>query len=110
MRAHSRRTLAAVVLMCGLLVTLSAFAQSPSPADDKALAAALRGGGLVILVRHGATFPDQADTDPFHLDNIAAQRNLNDKGKALAQSFRRVAAAIRRSCRSRLHQQVQPRL
>ena len=41
----------------------------------------------MILVRHGATFPDQADTDPLNFDNIAAQRNLNDKGKALAKSF-----------------------
>ena len=35
----------------------------------------------------GATFPDQADTDPLHPENIAAQRNLNDKGKALAKAF-----------------------
>jgi len=41
----------------------------------------------VLLVRHGATFADQADTDPFNFDNIAAQRNLNDKGKELAKAF-----------------------
>jgi broad specificity phosphatase PhoE len=62
-------------------------AQTPAAIDDKALATTLRNGGLVILIRHGATFPDQADTDPFHLDNIAAQRNLNDKGKDLAKAF-----------------------
>jgi broad specificity phosphatase PhoE len=56
-------------------------------AEDKDIAQALRAGDLVIVVRHGATFPDQADTDPFNLDNIAAQRNLNDKGKALAKAF-----------------------
>ena len=56
-------------------------------ADDKDLAQALRAGGLVLVVRHGATFPDQADTDPLNFDNIAAQRNLNDKGKALAKAF-----------------------
>jgi broad specificity phosphatase PhoE len=39
------------------------------------------------VVRHGATFTDQADTDPFNFDNISAQRNLNDKGKALAKAF-----------------------
>jgi broad specificity phosphatase PhoE len=38
-------------------------------------------------VRHGATFPDQADTDPLNFENIVAQRNLNDKGKALAKAF-----------------------
>ena len=47
----------------------------------------LHAGGLVIVVRHGATFPDQADTDPLNFDNVAAQRNLSDKGKALAREF-----------------------
>src|ERR1700730_15115496 len=56
-------------------------------ADDKDIAQALRAGDLVIVVRHGATFPDKADTDPLNFDNIAAQRNLNDKGKALAKAF-----------------------
>jgi broad specificity phosphatase PhoE len=55
--------------------------------NDKEIAQALRAGGLVIVVRHGATFPDQADTDPLNFDNISAQRNLNDKGKALAKAF-----------------------
>jgi broad specificity phosphatase PhoE len=57
------------------------------PADDKALATALRAGGLVILIRHGATFPDQADTDALNHDNVAAQRQLNDNGKTLAKTF-----------------------
>jgi phosphohistidine phosphatase SixA len=80
-----KRTVAIVVF--SLLVTVTSFAQTPSAPDDKALASALRSGGLVVVVRHGATFPDQADTDPFHMDNIAAQRNLNDNGKALAKAF-----------------------
>jgi phosphohistidine phosphatase SixA len=54
---------------------------------DKEIATGLRAGDLVMVVRHGATFPDQADTDPLNFDNIAAQRNLNDKGKALAKAF-----------------------
>jgi len=84
---HSGGALAAVAFTCGLFVALSAMAQSPSAVEDKALATALRGGGFVIVVRHGATFPDQADTDPFNFDNIAAQRNLNDNGKSLAKAF-----------------------
>jgi broad specificity phosphatase PhoE len=67
-----------------------AVAGSTAPAvaaGDQQIAQALRVGGLVILVRHGATFPDQADTDPLNFDNIAAQRNLNDKGKLLAKQF-----------------------
>jgi phosphohistidine phosphatase SixA len=37
--------------------------------------------------RHGATFPDRADTDPLNFGNVAAQRNLNDKGNVLAKAF-----------------------
>lgn len=84
---HSKRTFAALILMCGFLALFPAFAQGPSTMEDKALATALRAGGFVIVVRHGATYPDQSDTDPFHLDNVAAQRNLNDNGKALAKAF-----------------------
>jgi len=83
----SRRKFAAFALAGGLLAAISLTATISAAADDKDVASALRAGGLVIVVRHGATFPDQADTDPYHPDNIAAQRNLNDKGKALAKAF-----------------------
>jgi phosphohistidine phosphatase SixA len=82
----SRRRTLSFAMASGLLVATSAAAPLLA-ADENDLAKALRAGGLVILVRHGATFPDQADTDPFHPDNIGAQRNLNDKGKALAKAF-----------------------
>src|SRR5262249_54218602 len=55
--------------------------------DAKQLVESLGSGGYVIVVRHGATFSDQADTDPFNFDNIAKQRNLNEKGKDLAKAF-----------------------
>jgi broad specificity phosphatase PhoE len=87
MLAISRRNLAAFAAACGLFALLPAAALAQPAGDDKALATALRAGGHVILVRHGATFPDQADTDPLNPDNVAAQRNLNDNGKALAKSF-----------------------
>jgi phosphohistidine phosphatase SixA len=54
---------------------------------------ALRSGGHVIVIRHGATPPDQADTDPLHLENIDKQRQLNDAGRAQAQS---IGAAMRK--------------
>jgi broad specificity phosphatase PhoE len=74
-------------LACGLLAAVPAAAPAQTAADDTTIAKALRAGGLVILVRHGATYPDQADTDPWNLDDVAKQRNLNDKGKALAKAF-----------------------
>ena len=83
----SRRTVATLALAGGLLAVISLAAPISAAADDIDVANALRAGGLVIVVRHGATFPEQADTDPLHPDNIAAQRNLNDKGKALAKAF-----------------------
>jgi phosphohistidine phosphatase SixA len=72
-----------------ILIMLAALALAPqiAHADDADVLQTLRAGGNVILVRHGATFTNQADTDPFHLDNIAAQRKLNDKAKAAAKSF-----------------------
>jgi broad specificity phosphatase PhoE len=86
MSSRSNSVVAAVATFIGLLTVL--FVAVPTArADDKDIAQALRAGDLVIVVRHGATFPDQADTDPLNFDNIGAQRNLNDKGKALAKAF-----------------------
>jgi phosphohistidine phosphatase SixA len=76
----------ALLAFISLFTTLCIVAPA-AYADDRDIAQALRAGGLVIVVRHGATFPDRADTDPLNFDNIAAQRNLNDKGKALAKAF-----------------------
>lgn len=65
------------------LVVASAWGQAfPSVAD---LLQMLRAGGYVIVFRHGATYPGQADTDPLNLGNIAQQRQLNDKGRADAK-------------------------
>ena len=80
------KSVAALAAFVGLLTSL-VLASPAARADEKDIAQALRAGGLVLVVRHGATFPDQADTDPLNFDNVAAQRNLNDKGKALAKAF-----------------------
>ncbi len=82
------------ITVCGLLAVVPVGAGAQAPMDDAALATALRAGGFVILIRHGTTFADQADTDPFNFDNISAQRNLNESGKALARAF---GEALRRA-------------
>src|SRR6188508_2034901 len=87
MLAISRRRITAIAVTFGLLAMFPSILLAQPPVDDKTLATALRAGGNVILVRHGATFADQADTDPLHLDNVAAQRTLNDKGKTAARTF-----------------------
>jgi broad specificity phosphatase PhoE len=83
-----RAILSALVTLALFAGVAPASAQTTQPAaDTKALAQALREGGHVILVRHGATFSNQADTDPFNLADVSKQRKLNDKGKELAKAF-----------------------
>ena len=81
------KLIATMVAVVTLLAMPMPKASAQASLQDADIAKALRAGGLVMVVRHGATFPDQADTDPTNFDNIAAQRNLNDKGKALAKAF-----------------------
>ena len=83
----SRRSMVAVATFCGLLAASGFAVPDRAAADNINLLQSLRAGGLVIVVRHGATFPDQADTAPLNFDNIAAQRNLNENGRALAKAF-----------------------
>ena len=93
MLMFSRRAVGDLVVAASLALALAgpALAQSQghevATRDAKQLVESLRDGGHVIVVRHGATFSDQADTDPFNFDNTAKQRNLNEKGKELAKAF-----------------------
>src|ERR1700730_8742752 len=48
------------------------------------LVTAMKQGGYVIVLRHGATNPNQADTDPLHRDNITSQRLLSPQGREIA--------------------------
>jgi len=79
------------IVRCGalvltmLLAAITAWAQDAATVQD--ILTKLRAGGHVIVVRHGATHADQADTDPLNLDNVAKQRQLNDKGRADARAF-----------------------
>ena len=102
-------TLRAPGILAVALVAGTAWSQtSPSAGDVLKL---LRGGGYVIVFRHGATHADQADTDPLNLDNVAKQRQLNDKGRADAKAvgdvFRGAAIPIGKSYSSRF-QRAEP--
>ena len=83
----SRRLVAGFALAGGLCALLGAAGAPAAAADDKELAQALRAGGLVIVLRHGATRADQSDAEPVDFNNTDAQRNLNDKGKIAAKAF-----------------------
>jgi len=58
----------------------------------------MKQGGYVIVLRHGATNPNQADTDPFHRDNIGSQRLLSAQGREVAtrvgDSFRKLGIPL----------------
>ena len=95
--------------MAALLIPTPAFPQQR--ASDTELAEALRGGGHVIVFRHGATFADQADTDPLNPDNIAKQRQLNAKGeeaaKALGEAFRQIGVPVSKAISSQFNRAYQ---
>ena len=76
-----------LALFCVLFGCLSVAANSqPAPSQAEWIDA-LRQGGHVIVFRHGATFSDQADTDPLNPKNVAQQRQLNDDGRSLAKAI-----------------------
>jgi broad specificity phosphatase PhoE len=83
---------AATGIALGSGTSLLSLAKAAETIDYKTLATQLRSGGFVILARHGATFSNQADTNPLDLSDVSKQRVLNDKGKELARAF---GAALR---------------
>jgi phosphohistidine phosphatase SixA len=74
-------------LFCALIALLPGAANSQPAAPQPEWIDALRQGGHVIVFRHGATYPDQADTDPLNPANVGKQRQLNEDGRALAKSI-----------------------
>ena len=81
-----RLFVAAFIVVAGWF-TLPLRAQSVDLGD---LIGKLRQGGHVIVMRHGGTNRDQADTDPLNLDNVVQQRQLSESGRDTA---RQVGAA-----------------
>lgn len=71
------------------LLAPTAFAATAQGPAATALLAALRAGGVVVVLRHGVTDRSQADTG--RLDDRAGQRNLSEAGRAqsrrIGQSF-----------------------
>lgn len=96
------------ILALALVVGTAWSQTSPSAGDVLKL---LRGGGYVVVFRHGVTHADQADTDPLNLDNVAKQRQLNDKGradaKAVGEAFRGAGVPIGKSYSSRFFRAVE---
>ena len=70
------------------------------PLDDTALLKALRGGGLIVFFRHGATDFSRDDTRMRDFDDCAHQRMLSDQGRAglraIARQWQRLALPVGR--------------
>jgi phosphohistidine phosphatase SixA len=94
----------AFICLTTLLAAVGAGETLPDPAH---LLPALQKGGYVLYVRHPMTNEDQADTDPLHLDNIQAQRQLSDEGreqaKALGAAWRTLEIPVDHVLSSRFH-------
>lgn len=85
MRTRRRRAVALAAVLLALPLGGRASA-------DAAVWELLRGGGHVVMLRHGATDPGVGDPPGFRLDDCATQRNLNDTGR---RDARRIGAAFR---------------
>jgi hypothetical protein len=84
MQWGSMRVLPRVLLV--LWVSSAVVVEDAAAQEDTAsLWAALRAGGHVALVRHGATAGGAGDPPGFRLDDCATQRSLTDKGRAEAR-------------------------
>ena len=101
--------LAVLSTITALFFAVPAYAQ-PRP-NDAELAQMLRAGGYVIVLRHGATHADQADTDPLNHENVAKQRQLNAKGeeaaKALGEALKQIGAPVSKAITSHFNRAYQ---
>jgi phosphohistidine phosphatase SixA len=73
--------------LLGVVSTLAAVTASADPPAKADVVPAIQKGGYVLFIRHPTTNPDQADTDPLHIDNIKAQRQLSDEGRKQAKDL-----------------------
>jgi phosphohistidine phosphatase SixA len=93
-----------VISLLVLALAGVAFAEPPPP---EKLLPELRKGGYVLFIRHPKTNADQADTDPLHLDNVSAQRQLSDEGrtqaKTLGEAFRALKIPVGKVVASQFH-------
>lgn len=92
MNPFFRRLLDSIVVTALAAIGAQLVAQAAEP---KSIVSLLREGGYVIVMRHGGTNRDMADTDPLNLDdpgNVARQRQLSERGR---ESAREVGAAFK---------------
>jgi phosphohistidine phosphatase SixA len=80
------------LLLAAPFLAIRAQAQTARGPDAAALVAALRAGGVVVVMRHGLTDRSQADTGD--LTRREGQRNLSEAGRAQSIRTGRAVAAL----------------
>src|SRR5437764_14471285 len=78
-----------------LFAALGSVAGAADPPAKEDVVPALQKGGYVLFLRHPRTNPDQADTDPLHLENVKAQRQLSDEGRRQAKALGEALRALK---------------
>jgi hypothetical protein len=80
-------------------------------ADLNALVSSLKAGGHVLVFRHGATDDSQKDVYPFKFDDMTAQRQLSEQGRAMARelgdALKKLGVPIGEVYTSQLHRAVE---
>lgn len=98
-RCEARSAAMRRILTLGLAILLAAAAV-PALAMPVELLSALRGGGLVIFLRHAETGPPHPDQGAAVLGDCATQRNLTEGGRAQAveigEAFRAMGLPVGR--------------
>ena len=79
------------MLLAGLAAAVAAVSlvAGASAATSPDLTRSLRGGGLVLVLRHAHTDQSKQDEDPVVVADCATQRNLSAKGRADARAIGR---------------------
>ena len=86
-----RRAAVGRALLVGACL-LAASHSSDAAAPEPVLWDLLRGGGQVVLMRHGVTFPETSEPPGARVDDCSTQRNLSAAGR---EEARRVGAALK---------------
>lgn len=76
-----------LVSIVSCLVIFLLLSRPGYAAELNRLITSLKGGGYVIVFRHGATDDSQKDVYPFKFDDMSAQRQLSDKGRTVAREL-----------------------
>jgi len=85
--------------LCGpcFYAVAGAFVAATAVADDANLGSllpSLQQGGYVIVLRHGATDPRQADVYPLNYDDMTKQRQLSEEGRKVAHETGSALSAL----------------